>query len=482
MPRDVLQDRALSGLSDREWAIATKFAEGMTYREISEVLYIAPTTVRTHLSTIYQKLGIRSKAALATLVATQCVQSAENGVRGNLANEPRPLTMAVLPFASLSADEDWARLADGLATDIMVDLARYPDLAVIARQTMLSYKGRCDDVRTIGRELNADYVLEGSLQAFKDHVRVRMQLVDARTGAGLWAARYDQPADDLLATLDAVTENVINVLASCNGTLANLRRNTARRKPPASLHAYDCYLLGLELKHRFTREANTEAIRLLQRAIDLDPALARAWSALGLAYSVDACNAFCDDPREAIEGWESCLQKALELDPADSHARVCLGDLKALRGDIAGGAEEHECALRSAQNDADTLALLAGSRALVTGDPQQGYALAKRAIALNPQAPPWYFGMLGRSSFVVGLYGECVAALHKAPQKSPPTLLFLSMAHAMQDEAWEARKIAQRLAREFPAFTAEGFIQTYPVTNPPALGAVREGARRVQLQ
>lgn len=282
VPRDGLQDKALSGLSDRQRAVARKFAEGMTYREIGEALYIAPTTVRTHLSTIYQKLGIRNKAALATLVATRYAQSAEHGDQGDLANEPRPLVIAVLPFVDLSAEEDRTRLADGLATDIMVDLARYPDLAVIARQTMLGYKGRCDDVRTIGRELNADYVLEGSLQAFRDHVRIRVQLVDARTGAGLWAARYDQPADDLFAALDAVTENVINVLASYNGAFANLRRNTARRKPPASLHAYDCYLLGLELKHRFARESNTEAIRLLKRAVDLDPALARAWSALGL--------------------------------------------------------------------------------------------------------------------------------------------------------------------------------------------------------
>ena len=127
------------------------------------------------------------------------------------------------------------------------------DLAVIARQTMLSYKGRRDDVRSIGRELNADYVIEGTLQVEGQRVRICVQLVDAHTGVDVWTERYDRSAENLFAMLDSVTENVINVLATCHGKLANLRRDAARRKPPASLQAYDCYLLGLEQKHLFTR-------------------------------------------------------------------------------------------------------------------------------------------------------------------------------------------------------------------------------------
>ena len=194
----------------------------------------------------------------------------------------------MIPFDNLSGDERWTRLADGLSADIIVDLARYRDLAVIARQTMLAYKGRRDDVRSIGRELNADYVIEGTLQADGQRVRICVQLVDAGTGVDLWTARYDRLAEDLFAMQDSVTENVINVLATCHGKLANLRRDAARRKPPASLQAYDCYLLGLEQKHLFTRASNKEAIRLLARAVELDPGLARAWTALALAHAVAA--------------------------------------------------------------------------------------------------------------------------------------------------------------------------------------------------
>jgi TolB-like protein len=472
----------LAGLSDRERAVAARFAEGMTYREIGETLFIAPTTVRTHLSAIYRKLDVRSKVALATLLADHHEQVPDQARSDGLSTDDSgPPVVAVLPFDNLSGDRRWNRLADGLSADIMVDLARYPDLAVIARQTMLSYTGRRDDVRCIGRELNADYLLEGTLQAATQQLRICVQLVDARTGVDLWTARYDQPVDDLFVMQDGVTRNVINVLASCDGKLANLRRDVARRKPPASLRAYECYLLGVEQHDKFTRESNLEAIRLLSRAVELDPGLARAWSVLGLVYAVNAYNAFSADPSVPIERWEACTEQALMLDPADCNARLCMGDLRAVQGDLAGAAEEHERALELAPNDADNIAMIAGSRALVTGHPQQCIALAERALRLNPHAPPWYYSQLGRASFVAGRYREALAAFRQSPPNSPGTLLFLAAGHAMLGEERQARKISDRLAGEFPTFTVEGFIRSFPVTNPTAIAAIREGARRAGL-
>ena len=468
----------LTSLSDRERVVAAKFAEGMTYREIGETLFIAPTTVRTHLSAIYRKLDVRSKVALATLLADHREQvPARRDPMTLPTDDSGPPVIAVIPFDNLSGDEYWTRLADGLSADIIVDLARYPDLAVIARQTMLAYKGRRDDVRSIGRELNADYVLEGTLQA------------DGQRGADLRPTRRRaQPgsACGRPATIDrrkiclrcrtVVTENVINVLASCCGKLAKLRRDVARRKPPASLRAYDYYLLGVEAAQFVHAASNAEAMRLLTRAVELDPGLARAWTVLGLAHAVAAINAFTNDPSAAQERWKLCLERALALDAGDTHARICLAELRALQGDLDATESEYELALAAAPHDADTLALLAGGRAFVTGDPQEGYELAKRAIRLNPHTP-WYYSMLGRSSFVVGLHRECLTAFSQAPADSPATLLFQAMAHAMLGETPQATKIAGRLAREFPDLSAEGFIGSYPVTNPPAIAAIREGAR-----
>ncbi len=280
---------------------------------------------------------------------------------------------------------------------------------------------------------------------------------------------------------DSVTENVVNVLASWRGTIAGLGCTAARRKPPASLSAYDCYLLGVEACHRLTREANSEAIRLQSRAVELDPGLARAWAALGMAYSVELLNAYSSNPAVSTERWEACLLKALELDPADSMAHLSLGELRALQGDLHGCVEQNTLALAIAPNDADTLAKLAGSLALVTGDPQEGYELVRRAIRLNPHTH-WYQNMLGRCCFVTGRYRECLAAFEQLPKNSPSALLFIAMAHALLDEQQQAADTSDMLARTFPDFRVGTFIAGYPVTNPPALAVIEEGSRRAGLQ
>ena len=333
---------------------------------------------------------------------------------------------------------------------------------------------------SIGRELNADYVLAGTLQAAGQEVRIAVQLVDTGTGVALWTARYDRSAEDLFAMQDSVTESVINVLGTWCGKFAKLGREVARRRHPANLRAYDCYLLGIEACQKITPSSNREAIRLQSRAVELDPGLARAWAALGIVYSIEAFNAYSPDPANSSKRSKTCLEQAVQLDPADSLARICLGESHALYGDLKKCVEENEYALSMAPNNADTLAMSAGTRALVTGDARHGYELAKRAVRLNPHAP-WYHGMLGRCSFVLGLYRECLVAFRQVPPESPATLLFVAMAHAMLGENAQATKITARLASEFPHFTVENFISGFPVTNPPAIAAIREGAHRAGL-
>ncbi|NEK34280.1 adenylate/guanylate cyclase domain-containing protein [Rhizobium leguminosarum] len=390
-----------------------------------------------------------------------------------------PPIIAILPFANLATEELWERLAVGLAADIIADLARYPDLAVISRQTMIGYKGCENDVVSIGRELKADYVLEGNLQASADQVRISVQLVDAASGSSLWTARYNETADNLFELQDAVTASVVNVLGNCCGKLLSFRRDVLRRKKPASLQAYDCYLLGEEQLDLFTRTSNAEAIRFLSRAVQLDPKLARGWTGLGLAYSVDVCNGFSEHPASSVRRFEECVDKALELDPQDLIARLCIAAFKALRGDFEGASNDHEMVLKAAPHDADTIAMLAGNVALVVGDPAHGCELARRAIRLNPSIP-WYYGMLGRCCFVAGLYRECIGALNRAPPQSPATLLFMAMAAAMLNRDEEAARFVSRLEEPFSGFSAETFIRGYPVTNPTALAAIRTGADKLR--
>jgi tetratricopeptide (TPR) repeat protein len=158
-----------------------------------------------------------------------------------------------------------------------------------------------------------------------------------------------------------------------------------------------------------------------------------------------------------------------------------MGDLRAQAGDLTGAAEEYRRAFANSSGDADTLAFVAASLALMIGDPQESRELVRRAIGLNPNTPAWYFSVLGRTEYVLAAYRESIAALLQAPPQLPATLLFLAMSHAQVGECDEARTLAVRLTAEFPSFAVEGFIREYPVTNPPALVAIREGARKAHL-
>ena len=227
-------------LSDRERAVAEKFASGLTYREIGEALFIAPSTVRTHLAAIYDKLGVRNKIALA--LHFNGPAAAQPGAPSSL-QDASPV-LAVFPIESLNSEERWRRFADGLSSDIAIDLARYADLPVIAFHTMKALGSKPADFAADGKALGAAYIVSGQLRADDRRIRLTVELADAFSGVSLWSERFDRPVEDVFNLQDNLTESVINVLAGCGGAIATVGRNAIRRKPPASLRAYDLYLLG----------------------------------------------------------------------------------------------------------------------------------------------------------------------------------------------------------------------------------------------
>ncbi|TPI47525.1 tetratricopeptide repeat protein [Mesorhizobium sp. B2-9-1] len=472
IPAALSARQPVPALSERERAVAERFAAGLTYREIGEALFIAPSTVRTHLAAIYEKLGVRSKVALAMHI---------NAVTAMPAVPDTSPVLAIFPVECLNADEQWRRFARGLSSDITIDLARYADLPVIAFHTMKALGSKPADFAADGKALGAAYLLSGQLRADTQRVRLTMELADARTGVSLWSERFDRPVKDIFALQDSLTESVINVLAGCFGAIATVGRNAILRKPPASLRAYDCYLLGVEQHNTFSRSGNREAIRLFSRALELDPTLVKAWTELAYAYSIEACNGFGDNLSASIAKWRWAAENALRLDPGDSTAHNCFGDLMGCLGDLEAAERAHRRAFECGSNHADTLALLAGSKALVAGDPAEAIPLIERAMRLNPLSPPWYFGMQGRVLFTAGRHREAIAALRRSTPDSPHVLIFLMLAHATLGEDREAAAIADRLRTEFPSFSVEGFISGYPVSNPGAARAIREAAKLVSL-
>src|SRR6266852_4747661 len=193
-------------------------------------------------------------------------------------------SIAVLPFQIMSSDPEQDYFADGIVDDITTALSRFRLLFVIARNSSFTYKGRAVDIKQVGRELGVRYLLEGSVRKAAGKVRITSQLIDATTGAHLWADRFEGDLSDIFALQDAVTESVVSALAPAIAD-AELRR--AMRKPPESLDAWAAYQRGLWHLSKATQEDDATAERFLKQAIDLDPTFAGGYSALAL-YQLQA--------------------------------------------------------------------------------------------------------------------------------------------------------------------------------------------------
>ena len=260
---------------------------------------------------------------------------------------PDKPSIAVLPFANMSGDPEQEYFADGVVEEIITAISRMRWLFVIARNSSFTYKGRDVDVKRIGRELGVRYVLEGGVRKAAGRVRITGQLIDASTGMHLWADRFEGPIEDIFDLQDQVTASVVGAIAP---KLEQAEIERAKRKPTENLDAYDYYLRAMASLYQWTKESNNEALRLLYRAIELDPNFA---SAYGVA-------AWCYVWRKT-QGW------------------------------VTDGAQEAAEATRLAQRAVelgkdDAIALSAGGYALahIAGDLDDGAAFIDRALVLNP--------------------------------------------------------------------------------------------------
>ena len=301
-------------------------------------------------------------------------------------------SIAVLPFDNLGADPKWERIADGITGDIITDLSQLDQVVVIARHSTDAYKGKTVDVRQVGADLGVRFVLEGSLQADGDRVRITAQLVDAATGANLWSERFDRSDEDIFAVQSDVTAKIANTLGSQVGVIRKSQFKLAQHKPPSSLTAYDTYLMAdkvaLTPVGGVTKEGLIEGEKLFHKAIELDPQMARAYVGLAYLYSLMFGYGFADDPAETLSKQLKAAQKAVELDPNNNQAHGALGQALMWNGNGAQALVEFDRAEELAPNDADTLALIAMN--IASADSARAVRLGERAVLLNPHYPNWY--------------------------------------------------------------------------------------------
>jgi TolB-like protein len=234
---------------------------------------------------------------------------------------PNKPSIAVLPFQNLSADPEQEYFADGVVEDITMALSRFPWLFVIARNSSFTYKGRAVDVKQVGRELGVRYVLEGSVRKAGNRMRIAGQLIDAETGAHLWADRFEGALEDMFDLQDHVTSSVVGAIAP---KLQREEIKRARRKPTENLDAYDYYLRGLAKAGWWTKDANREALQLFCKAIEVDPGLACAYGMAAWCYVLRKARGWMTDHVQESAEATRLARKAVYMG-GDDPVALCMG-------------------------------------------------------------------------------------------------------------------------------------------------------------
>ncbi len=371
--------------------------------------------------------------------------------------------VAVLPFANYGGDAATGRLADGLTEDIITDLAQFPELDVVARNSTQAYKGKSVDVREVGRTLDVGYVLEGSIQRQGNRVRITAQLIDASTGNHLWSERWDRPAEDVFAVQTEIAEQVTNRLGGGVGLIQQAGRAAAKRKRPDNLTAYDYYLLGTESIEKITVAGEEEAIRLLHRAVELDPGLARAW--VELYHAHDLLVSFGIDPENNRKAGAEAAERAVLLDPSDAEAHVVLGMSLTDKGDNARAKVEMDTALSLAPGSAEILTFYSGFAANFD-EPERGAQLVDQIIRLDPNFPMWATGFYAPAYFFAGRYED---ALKMLDRKTPDNYgkwewVVRSGSFAALGRTDEANTSVRQALKRYPDLTVEGWFNEFSLS------------------
>jgi TolB-like protein/tetratricopeptide (TPR) repeat protein len=340
--------------------------------------------------------------------------------------------IAVLPLDNIGYDEVTSRLADGLTEDIITDLARFQNLLVIARDSTKIYKGKAVDVRQVGKDLNVNYVLEGSIQRHADQIRVTAQLIDADTGGHIWAENWDRPLADTFAVQTEVAEQVAGQLGSITGLDSITADQIAKFKgqPPANLTAYDLYLLAVEGNSTFTKESIAAGIDNATKAIALDPNFARAYGIRArLEYNSIHNNGV--DYDTAMRQMEADARHAVELDPNDPETR----EAWAWYLNNVGRASEAESEILAvlALNPSNVKVLQFATAILATGsDPEKAAEMADKVLRIDPNTDVGTLNTIKDAYFFARRFDKLIAVVTSVPENRRTRVgrLFLAFSYA----------------------------------------------------
>ena len=362
--------------------------------------------------------------------------------------EAARLSIVVLPFANLSGDPGQDYLADALTDALTTALARMRDTFVIARNTAMTFKGKPVDAKAIGKELGVRYVLEGSVQPSGDKMRVNAQLIDAGSGAHVWAEQFETPRADLLQSQDAIVAHLANTL---DLQLQQAYVASVKRTPAGISDAED---LALQCSHGqwkagFIGKEADAAYALCERALAIDPNNVRALMALGVKFYLPAALGISADSKGDLERADELASKALALDPDWTWNHSLRGGILLAQGRAEEAAAEHERALALDPSNVSAAGGL-GYDYERLGEFDKSVEYFDKAIRASPYDPElaFWYGSNASSNFALKRYDQAIELARRAiainPNYVPWAHTYLVAALALTGHDAEARDALQR--------------------------------------
>jgi TolB-like protein len=393
---------------------------------------------------------------------------------------PDKPSIAVLPFTNLSGDPEQEYFADGITEDITIALSQFRWLFVIARNSSFVFKGKTADARQIARELGVRYLLEGSVRKAGNRLRITGQLVEASTGAHLWADRFDGNFDDVFDLQDKVTGSVV---AAIGPKLEQAEISRAKRKTTDSLDAYDYYLRGMASLHHGSKESTSEALQLFSRAIELDRDFTSAYGMAAFCYDLRKWNSWMIDPAKEAAECERLARRAIALGKDDAPALCTAGfALFHVGGDLENGVACIDRALVANPNLASAW-YFRGWASANLGEPEVAMEKFAYAIRLNPLDDLFPFSVeltLAWAHFVAGNYEEAVSLGRRAIRQQPdlpPALRIFAAACVKAGKLDEARAAVNHMREINPAFRVANIKDVITLRRPEDLAAYEEALR-----
>lgn len=364
--------------------------------------------------------------------------------------------LAVLPFRSQGDDPDLQDFSSGLTADIRAELSRFAHLLVISQATTEAALLKTSDSRDLGRELGARYVIEGALRQAGNVLRINAQLVDTRDGTTVWSQSFDRDleAAGIFAIQDDMTDQIVATIADVNGVVTRDLAAGIQDKPPGEMTPYEAILQYSRNRASVSAEDNLRSRIALERATTLEPGNASAWAALAHVYLEEYISVYNVQPN-AQERALAAAQKAVELDPTNSLAQYALAETQYFRRDLGAFRAARDRALELNPRDTHTMAML-GILSGYGGDWALGVGMTTKAMRLNPNHPGWYRFSTFFNEYRQGNYD---AALAIAQRINMPDYwgdgLARALAYGQLGDRLGAAAATRDLLRVWPSFEAD---------------------------